>query len=299
MKSIVILIDYFGSWPKWFPVFLASCKSNSTVNWILRTDCEIPQDAPSNVRFIHTSYASYIEKISSSLDIKFKPAHSYKICDARPMCGDIFYDDIKDYDYFGFGDLDVIYGDIRKFYTDEVLSFDVISTHAGMISGHLSLFKNTERLRKAYLEIHDWKEHLENPESTRFDEDVFSSLFFRDRTPNVRSLPGGARPLDLEVYDKEQYSTVFHPMRWHDGLENHPDVWFWKDGAVTNHRNSGRDYLYLHLMNFQSMRWTNAECRERQIPWKDNPNVRFTRAGEESNGVRIDWTGIQALRHHK
>jgi hypothetical protein len=303
MKSIAILIDYFGAWPKWFPVFLSSCKFNSTVNWIIRTDCDIPADAPPNVKFIRMDYKDYIGNVSRSLGINFSPSGNYKICDIKPMYADMYCDDIKDFDYFGFGDLDVIYGDIRKFYTEDVLSHDVISTHADMLSGHLALFRNTESLRKAYLRIPRWKEYIENPESTRFDEDIFSCLFLpRDNFAAVgfrSNLLQGLRECDelpgLKVYFKEQYTTVFIPMDWHDGIAEHPDVWFWKNGIVTNNRNAGHDYLYLHMMNFQSMRWASSPCREQRTPWKNNPDVRFTLTGEETDGVRIDWTGIQAL----
>ncbi|WP_157201853.1 DUF6625 family protein [Massilia sp. Root335] len=292
MKSIVILIDYFGNWPKWFPVFLTSCASNSTVDWIIRTDCKIPENPPKNVKFFLSSYTDYVAAVSQRLGINFKPARSYKICDLKAMYGDMYVDDIASYDYYGFGDLDVIYGDIRKFYTDEVLSFDVISTHVGMISGHLALFKNTERMRKAYTKILNWKEYLENPNPTRFDEDIYSNLFFR-----WHRVRGYDAIYSRDVYCKEQYSTVFHTMPWHDGMADHPDIWFWKNGIVTNNRNVGREYLYLHLMNFQSMRWVNSACRENHIPWKDNPDMLFTRAGEESYGVRIDWSGIQRLTY--
>jgi hypothetical protein len=290
MKSIAILIDYFGKWPQWFPVFLASCASNGTVNWIIRTDCKIPADPPKNVRFISISYSDYIANVSRRLSINFNPVESYKICDVKPAYGDMYSEDIAGYDYYGFGDLDVIYGDIRKFYTDDVLSFDVVSTHVGMISGHFVLFRNTESLRKAYSKIPNWKEYLENPNPTRFDEDVYSDLFVRR---------GRANEFDAiyrhNVYFREQYSTVFTPLPWHDGMADHPDVWFWKNGVVTNNRNIGHQYLYLHLMNFQSMRWANSDCRTNNTPWKDNPNTQFTRAGEESDGVRIDWAGIQRL----
>jgi len=289
MKSVVILIDYFGAWPGWFPVFLASCRANRTIDWIIKTDCEVPADPPPNVKFVQMAFGDYVAHVSRGLGIDFNPAYAYKICDVRPMYGELFWDEIKDYDYYGFGDLDVVYGDIRKFYTDEVLSRDVISTHVGMLSGHLSLFRNIEVLRKAYLRIPGWKDHLENPESTRFDEDVYSTLFVKGRCPEADSLA------HLDIHFQEQYTTVFHPMPWHDGQAEHPDVWYWKNGIVTNNRNIGRDYLYLHLMNFQSMRWTGAACRERHIPWKNNPDVVFTRAGEEANGVKIEWSGIRPL----
>jgi hypothetical protein len=242
------------------------------------------------VKFISTAFADYVSNVSRRLKINFNPSGAYKICDIRPAFGDLYRDDIADYDYFGFGDLDVIYGNIRKFYNDEILSFDLLSTHVGMISGHFVLFKNTEEMRRAYSHIPGWQGYLESPESTRFDEDIFSDLFVR------RNQASGVDAIfQKNAYFKEQYSTVFHPMIWHDGMAEHPDVWFWRNGSILNDRNVGREYLYLHLMNFQSMRWVNPHCREAHMSWKDNPNVSFVREGEERNGVRIDWTGIHRL----
>ena len=315
MKTIVILIDYFGDWPGWFPTFLASCRCNCSVNWVIRTDCKIPNVVPSNVKFIHVEYVDYIRNVSERLGIEFNPSGAYKICDIRPAFGDLYYEDIAGFDFFGFGDLDVIYGDIRKFYTDDVLAHDVISSHEGILSGHLVLFRNIESLRKAYLSIPGWKGYLEDPESTRFDEDVFSCLFVRRdnlkidqikrRFPHDYSLDllqmifrspfKGTSFINFSGYFKEQYSTVFHPMPWHDGEPTHPDVWFWKDGHVTNDRNIGREYLYLHLMNFQSMRWADPDSVARRIPWKNNPASSFVQEGEEMDGVRIDWNGIHPL----
>jgi hypothetical protein len=303
MKSIAILIDYFGSWPQWLPVFLASCKANDTIDWIIRTDCPVPEGVWPNVRFVKMKYADYIRNVSDRLKINFNPASNYKICDIKPMYADMYYEDIKDYDFFGFGDLDVIYGNIRKFYTDEILSYDVISTHSNMLSGHFALFRNVERLRKAYTKIPRWKHYIENPDSTRFDEDIYSCLFINrenvssDEFPTnlllglaeCHKLPG------FKTYFKEQYTTVFHPMCWHDGIAEHPEVWFWKDGVLTNDRNVGHEYLYLHLMNFQSMRWASLTCRERHIPWKYNTEVQFDLPEEELTGVKIGWSGIHAL----
>ncbi len=313
LKSIVIFIDYFGAWPKWFPVFLASCKYNDTVNWIIRTDCEIPASHPENVKFVHAPYRDYVQSASRKLGIDFNPGAPYKICDLRPAYGELYYDDLADYDFFGFGDLDVIYGDIRQFYTDEVLSYDVISTHEGMLSGHLSLFRNTQLLRGAYRQIPNWKLYLEHPESTRFDEDIYSCLFVQRDPISLRealrrsgSTPAPDTPssqadevhhvgqlLQVKCLFKERYSTVFHPMQWHDGSDQHPSVWFWTRGRVTNASNGKHEYLYLHLMNFQSMRWTNPECRQQNIPWKDNPNVEFSFGQGEIEGVQIDWQGMR------
>jgi hypothetical protein len=249
------------------------------------------------------SYEAYIRMVSDRLGIRFAPGSTYKITDLKPIQGDIYFDDIQHYDYYGFGDLDVIYGNIRAFYHDDILIHDLISSHEGIISGHLCLFRNVASMRKAYLKVGNWIALLEDPSSTRFDEHAFSHLFFGNSEfnkleHNIDHVAGrqiGGDVFAPRIYAKEQYSTVFHPMLWHDLSESHPDVWFWKDGVISNAHNLDRQYLYLHLMNFQSMRWTTAECRRSHLPWKDNPDCRFTATGEEVHGVQIDWNGIRAL----
>jgi hypothetical protein len=291
MKSIIIVISYFGEWPKWFPLFLASCRSNPTINWLIITDCEIPYSIPGNVKFNRTTYTDYIESVCKHFDVEFRPADNYKICDLRPLYGHLYSDDIKGYDYYGFGDLDVIYGNIRNFYTDKVLTHNVISTHEYIISGHLALIKNEEWLRKSYLQFKNWKQLIAEPYNVRFDEDVYSLIFLNKNDPLYNTDP----KYYAHNYFKEQYTTVFHPMPWHNGKTEHPDVWFWKDGVITNNRNLRKDYIYLHLMNFHSMRYVNPDCRKKHIPWKDNPAASFKGVSQLQNGVQIDWNGIHPI----
>lgn len=46
----------------------------------------------------------------------------YKLCDFRPLYGEIFSNYVDGYDFWGYCDCDLIFGDIRKFLTEELLS---------------------------------------------------------------------------------------------------------------------------------------------------------------------------------
>ena len=59
-------------------------------------------------------------------------------------------DIIREYDYYGWGDIDVIYGDIRSIYTDDIFNYNVISSDDHTCSGHLTLIKNECWLANAY-----------------------------------------------------------------------------------------------------------------------------------------------------
>lgn len=40
MKSIIIIVPYFGEFPNYFQLFLNSCKYNESINWVIITDKE-------------------------------------------------------------------------------------------------------------------------------------------------------------------------------------------------------------------------------------------------------------------
>ena len=51
-KSIILIIPYFGKWPVWFNAYLKSIEANQTINWLIPTDCNIPEKYPKNIEFI-------------------------------------------------------------------------------------------------------------------------------------------------------------------------------------------------------------------------------------------------------
>ncbi len=78
--------------------------------------------------------------MSDRLGISFCPDNPYKLCDLRPFYGYVHKDLLETYDFWGFGDLDLLWGDIKKFCADKILDRkDVFSTHADRVSGHFAL----------------------------------------------------------------------------------------------------------------------------------------------------------------
>jgi hypothetical protein len=263
MKTICVLIPYFGKWPEWFRLFLLSCRFNPTINWHFFTDCGSPVNPPKNVGFSETSYPDYQEKISARLDIRFTGS-PYKLCDLKPALGFIHQDIIAAYDYFGFGDIDVIYGNLRNFLSPEMLTKNLISTHPDRVSGHFCLLKNTEEMRTIFREIPDWKKLLENPQHRGVDESHFTKLFIKHRKHPEWLKRWNARYRDCTF--REQCSTVMsHKHSWIDGSPNYPEIWEWAQGALTA---NGHEMMYLHFMNWKSGRWHNRSGETGKAPWE-------------------------------
>jgi hypothetical protein len=108
--------------------------------------------------------------VQSKFDFPIVLDRPYKICDYRPAFAYILPDYIKGYDFWGWGDLDVVYGDIRHFVTDEVLSrYKMFSGY-----GHFTLYKNDEYTNTFFMKEVDgyvsYKDAFTQHRSMYFDE---------------------------------------------------------------------------------------------------------------------------------
>src|SRR5205085_7470100 len=202
--KLAIVIPYFGAWPVWMNFFIESCRWNRDIDWLLFSDNNPPENRCSNVRHVRLSFADYVSLISEALDIRFAPRDPYKLCDVRPALPFVHRSLLGSYDFVGFGDLDVIYGDLRSFYDDAALdSYDLLSTHANRISGHLCLMRNDDRMIGAFKQIRGWRELFEQDQHAGTDERDFYNVF-RGRTAKLASWLGRDQPRCLF---REAYST--------------------------------------------------------------------------------------------
>lgn len=175
MTSIALIMPYFGTWPQWIDLFFDSCISNYDVDFYFYTDCDIPDIKANNLYFQTTTFSNYCEMVSSRLGVDFHPSHPGKLCDLKPFYGFIHQDVLNKYDFWGFGDIDLVFGNIRHFYTEELLNqYDVLSTHFDRISGHFALFRNNEKYRNICFSMRHWKRDLLKEQNCILDEAEFS-----------------------------------------------------------------------------------------------------------------------------
>lgn len=267
--SIIKIIPYFGQWPDWFELYIESCKHNPDIHWLFYTDCDEPDNQSTNVSYKYMSFDEYKRFVSERLSINFNPSSPYKLCDLKPALGFIHEEDIQDYEFFAIGDIDIIYGQIRRFITDALLEkYDVIGTHNRRLSGHFAIFRNTEMFRQAFRKIPDWQKLMEKNEHLGLDESKFSKLFVRHKNHPLwlRKLWSYSSRYQRRVLFREQYSTILAPITWLDGSMEHPQQWFWRDGHLTNNQDN-REFMYLHFMNWKSNRWLPKNLRNAPAAW--------------------------------
>lgn len=308
MKSVLIIIDYFGAtFPEWIDLFFESCRWNPTIDWLIHTDCETNADVPQNVTIRQMEWNDYVRLVSLKLGIHFQPSSSYKICDIKPALGSIWEQEVEGYDFFGYGDLDVIYGNIRHFYTEQILQeSNLLSTHEWGISGHLCLIRNTLWMRKAYSRIKGWKSLFEFPDCTHFDEGHFHRAFFLLDAHSNRQFPflhwvvDWFNPANLKyrrgAYMVEQFTTPLAPDLWEGMDVQHSHLWFWQDGRLTNDANHDRQFIYLHFMNFKNARHMDASFGT-LAPWSKLTHLVSIEKNKIGAGFSIGLSGFQPLSY--
>lgn len=250
-SSICFVIPYFGKWPLWMPYYWETCRVNSTIDWLFYTDCGKPDNCPPNVKVIDISYENYCKFISDKLSINFYPANPYKLCDVKPLLGHLHEKELRHYDFWAFGDVDVIYGDLRAYFNEDRLSAkDLFSTLARRVSGHLCLVRNTQEMRLAYQKVSNWKELVSGNEHVAFDEKAYSKVYLRHKnSPKwVRYIAAMFDPWLQRAEFVEAFSTPDAKLSWVDGTMKFPHKWYWKMGRLTNDIDGDRVFPYFHFM---------------------------------------------------
>ena len=126
---------------------------------------------PANVHITYMSWDEIVELFQSKFDFEIALATPYKLCDFRPAYGEIFEDYLQDYDFWGYCDIDLFWGRIRRFVTDDVLAqYDKIYSR-----GHCSLYRNNSKVNSWYRNLpcrgfQRWQDVFSKCDSCCFDE---------------------------------------------------------------------------------------------------------------------------------
>ena len=145
MYKICILTIYFGKLPSYFNQWLESCGWNQSFNFLIVTDQDIPQ-IYSNVKILRMNLENVKSRFERALGIDVALDFPYKLCDYKPMYGLAFKSELNGYDFWGHCDIDLIWGNLSKFITVNILEcYDKI-----LPLGHLSLYRNTTEVNNYF-----------------------------------------------------------------------------------------------------------------------------------------------------
>ncbi|KAA0127285.1 hypothetical protein FY557_14040 [Chryseobacterium sp. SN22] len=172
MKKIILITCWYGEYPWYLPYYLHSCSFNPNIDFVIITDNEQKiASLPDNVKIIHKKLDDIIDETSAKIGFRINIDTPYKLCDFKPAYGFMFPDLIKDYDFWGHCDLDIIYGDIRSFFTNDFLdNYDYISVRHDYTTGCFALYRNIDLLNNFFKRSKDYEKVFSNPKHYCFDE---------------------------------------------------------------------------------------------------------------------------------
>jgi hypothetical protein len=240
-----------GKLPWYFEYFAHSCKYNPDIDFYVITDDvtyknPLPENLKLQIMTLNEVSALASEKLGLNISIK----QGYKLCDFKPAYGKIFNDLVKGYDFWGHCDIDLIFGNIRDFMTDELLEvYELISVRHDWFSGCFLLYKNIEKINTLYLNSKDYKKVFTNDTHYCFDETNFAHQEFTDEKPydtintEIESM--------THVVKKMEASGLLKPFFDFFIIEGLPGKLKWTNGKMY-YRNQ-YEILFYHMIHFKKI----------------------------------------------
>jgi hypothetical protein len=282
-NSICAIGLYYGKFNNYFPLWLKSCSYNSKIDFIIVTDIELDFDTPRNVKTIKKTLQEIKDLACKKFDMNVALERPYKCCDLRPFYGILFSEYLKDYDYWGWFDFDVIFGNlwtalIANKYTD----YDKF-----LPLGHLSFLKNTDSVNRYYLldgsRCGDYKTVLSTEKNCLFDENcgINAMMLKNKKSLFMKRIFADISPI-FNRFTLSKYCSLDS-----EYVENYPEqVFYWENGRVlrdyvkdeTIHTD---EFMYLHMrsrpdfpINFDINQINSFYITKRGFVPKNGPTTR-------------------------
>jgi hypothetical protein len=113
MKNKIVLMQlWLGEIPDYFWFHYETTK-NLNIDFLIFTDSELVVDSP-NYKVIPITKDEVERKVSSMLDYEYKFKNLRKTNDLKSCLGELFEEYLTGYDFFGFYDIDTLFGDFQK-----------------------------------------------------------------------------------------------------------------------------------------------------------------------------------------
>ena len=145
MQRIALLVAYFGKMPAFYKAWELSAMANDTIDFYVFTD-DVAVKEHKNIFVKRMTFQNFRSLIQEKIEFEISLNTPYKLCDYRPSYGYVFCDLLKEYDWWGYCDIDMVLGDIRKFLNESVLN----EYERCQRLGHICIYKNCEKINTLF-----------------------------------------------------------------------------------------------------------------------------------------------------
>lgn len=257
MKKCIFILPYFGKFNNYFELFLKSCGQNRRYEWLIFTDDKNNYNYPSNVKAIYITFEDLRKKFMDKLNIDVSLPKPYKLCDFKPTYGYVFSEYIKDYEFWGHCDCDLIFGNLDRILTPLLDDgYDKL-----FAAGHLTIYKNNPENNMRFMGMYKgrilYKEFLAVPEICWFDEDwrldnihsIFLESGAKVYTKSLALNPSGK----YSLFVQREYNPV---TRKYQDVRYKNDIYIWEHGNLyqivrgsLSEKIEKKEFLYMHFQH--------------------------------------------------
>jgi len=174
--KVLLILPYFGPFGPWFPLYLHSLASQQTVDLLLLCDAE-PPPLPANARRVEMTFDQVRELATARLGTNVRLQRIRNLCDLKPAYGLVFEEFTEGYQYWAFGDEDVLYGDLDRMlapHLDGAADLVVPGTSSarmqGSTQGHLTIVRNNPQTNSLAIRDPAYTHVLASAEHWAYDE---------------------------------------------------------------------------------------------------------------------------------
>ena len=265
--SIILICVYMGELPFWMPAFFLSCSYCPEIHWLIISDCPKPSSIPSNVSYFRLCLDDLNYRFSKALgvNVRITSDYAYKINDLKIAFGDVFSEEIQEYDFWGYCDLDIVWGSIKSFINKELLDdYDIVTSRVRRVSGHFCLFRNSYEISMMYNYIPNFRKMIVDRKNYAIDEENITNYLFSLLYPNwivrLKQLFIKKGLVVPRVYwDSVMTTSGAHQRALGEGTTR---SFLWKNGKVYDADHSS-ELMYIHFHKIkQSMKKINFTYEE-------------------------------------
>src|SRR4030042_2367794 len=263
LSKICFINPYFGKLPVWMPLFLESCRRNPSFCWLLFGDQKKPQKLPKNVKWERLSMVGFNKLAKKQTNLPFSIKTPYKICDAKPMYGDIFAQYLNGFTFWGNYDLDIIYGNLESFgLRATIVNCDIYTPYDAPV-GHFTLYRNVNYINKLYLKLENLHLAYQDAPSC-LGYDYIPMLRLINNNKNLRFFNVNYKK-ELQKSRCEAGASIMPSGQLVGELFSAKERYLYKNGKTFQlNGKRRREFLYLHFFCWKSnefWRRFNAESK--------------------------------------
>jgi hypothetical protein len=213
-NKILIIIPWYGKIPIYFPLFLKGVEFNKhiiDVLFITESKINCGDKLPTNFKIKEISFSDYKLKLGEQLHHTLTFSNAYKLCDFKPMLGKLFEKELENYEFWGYGDIDLIFGDLKKFLSDENLKiYDIFTFREYIVSGAFTILRKNDYILNLYKKSKDLTKICLEDNYIAFDEAGLKIGECRKRIPAYKL---------IHLDNFECWTSIIHK-EFHNGSLN-------------------------------------------------------------------------------